>query len=188
MDLSQDTIDVAIDLIGKVLVVRDKNGHVKQGRIVETEAYLGPEDPACHTYGNRRTPRTEPMYGDPGVAYVYLIYGMYYCLNVVTGRGEAVLIRALEPLSGFTEEEKKMKVLSGPGKLCRELGITKELNHLSLLDPGNPVYLAEDKSLSPPRELIMISSRVGVDYAGDASHWPLRFGLKNSPFLSKPFP
>lgn len=185
---ARDTIEAAIDLIGKILVVQKKNEEKKWARIVETEAYLGPEDPACHTFGHRRTPRTEPMYGSPGIAYVYLVYGIYYCLNVVTGGGEAVLIRALQPLHGFTKEQKEKKSLSGPGKLCRELGITKELNHSSLFDPANPVFIAEDQSSSPSRELILISSRVGVDYAGDAAHWPLRFGLKGSSFLSKRFP
>lgn len=189
---NRDTIDVAIDLIGMMFVVRSakrpgqNHQDLRLSRIVETEAYLGHEDPACHTFGGRRTPRTEAMYGSPGIAYVYFIYGMYYCLNLVTGNGEAVLIRALEPLSGFTEEQKKKKVLSGPGKLCRELGITKELNYQSLINPKNPIHIAECKDFPASKERIDVSSRIGVNYAGDAAHWPLRFGLKENPYLSRP--
>ena len=112
---ARDTIEVAVDLIGKLLI--SQSHPQKRARIVETEAYLGKDDPACHTFGGKCTPRTQAMYGSPGIAFVYMIYGIYYCLNVVTGHGEAVLIRALEPLSGFTEDVIVNKKLSGPGRL-----------------------------------------------------------------------
>ncbi len=178
----RDTVDVAIDLIGKFLVSKNKK---LIARIVETEAYLGVEDPACHTFQGRRTPRTEPMYGRPGNAYVYFIYGMYFCLNLVTGNGEAVLIRALEPTQGFSEEDKTRRALSGPGKLCQRLGIDKSLNNHFLLSPMSPFYLMRsDAEIEEDR--ILIGPRVGISSSGDAAFWPLRYGLKNSPYLSKP--
>lgn len=180
---TQDTISLSQELIGKLLVVRSENSPLKITRIVETEAYLGAEDPACHTFGGRRTPRTEAMYGTPGIAYVYFIYGMHFCLNVVTGNGEAVLIRALEPLEGFSDEEKARKVLSGPGKLCRALSIGRDLNHKNLFDPNEDIFIAEE---NPPTEKIKIvhGPRVGIASAGDAAFWPLRFGLAQSRYLS----
>lgn len=179
----RDTVDIAIDLIGKVLLRKDKE---LIGRIVETEAYLGADDPACHTFQGRRTPRTEPMYGRAGNAYVYFIYGMYFCLNVVTGNGEAVLIRALEPVHGFSEEDRKRKVLSGPGRLCRALGIDKQLNNHFLLTEKSPFYLADSQTTDSDSE-ILSGPRVGISSSGDAAFWPLRYGLKNSPYLSKPY-
>ena len=183
----KDTIEVALALIGKLLILQAQDFSVRVSRIVETEAYLGEEDPACHTFGGRKTPRTQAMYGTPGTAYVYFIYGMYYCLNVVTGKGESVLIRALEPLEGFTEEQRRNKVLSGPGKLCRELGITKELNQKNLFDPGAAVFIAAERDgLEEHSHDVIHGERVGISSAGDAAHWPLRFGLKDSAFLSSP--
>lgn len=179
----KDTIGVAMDLIGKWLVSYSSQ-RVRIGKIVETEAYLGHEDPGCHTYEGRRTPRTEPMYGPPGNAYVYLIYGMYHCLNFVTGNGEAVLIRALEPIKGFSDEVYQKKALSGPGRLCKQLQIDRRHNGISLLDAHSDLFIAEGPH--PLKASVSSGPRVGIAYAGDAAYWPLRFGETKNPYLSQP--
>jgi DNA-3-methyladenine glycosylase len=189
----RETTKVARELLGKILV------HVVQGqriagRIVETEAYLGEIDLAAHTFGGRRTERTSTMFMAGGHAYVYLIYGLHSCFNVVTlkqGTPEAVLIRALEPLEGLEQMRKRRPkaaketdLTSGPGKLCAALGITRDQNAL-LLDSAE--LFIED---APPEKKseIIASPRIGVDYAGHAAKWPLRFSLKGNKFVSKPQP
>jgi DNA-3-methyladenine glycosylase len=179
---ARDTITVARELLGQHLVHRLPDGTRLSGRIVETEAYLGVEDPACHTFGGRRTPRTEPMYGEAGLSYIYFIYGMHYCFNVVTvgaGVPEAVLVRALEPIEGLTASH----AANGPGKLCRALGLDRRHGGLDLtadplltIEAGDPVADAA----------IIAGPRIGIGHSHDAVHWPLRFGVRSHPALSPP--
>jgi DNA-3-methyladenine glycosylase len=186
-----DTIDVARELLGKRIVRILPNGKRLSGRIVETEAYLGVEDPAAHTFGGRRTERNEAMYGEAGHAYIYFIYGLHYCLNVVTQKKdvpEAVLLRALEPVEGgdyFLRSQKfadPSKWLNGPAKLCSGLEITRELNGISLFKHTSKLFIEDDISISGAD--ILGGPRIGVDYAGDAAFWPLRFGVRHSTSLS----
>ncbi len=171
----QDTLTVARSLIGMHLVHR-LEGERRVGRIVETEAYLGPEDRAAHS-SRGRTPRTEVMFGPPGHAYVYLIYGMWHCLNVVTapqGVPHAVLLRALEPLEGLTERT------SGPGLLCRALRIDRRSNGVDLR--GASLWIEPPRTRRPVR--LGRSARIGVEYAGEWAQRPWRFFDRDSPFVS----
>jgi len=173
----RDTVEVARELLGKVLVRRVR-GQERWGRIVEVEAYLGPEDQAAHSFAGHRSPRNEVMFGQPGHAYVYFTYGMYNCLNFVTrepGIPQAVLARALEPGPGVGR-------CSGPGLLCRALEIDRNLNGAQLLPPD--LYILDDGE--PPRR-IYETPRVGVYSSGDWEHKPLRF-CWDSPHLSRPLP
>lgn len=168
---------VAPKLLGKLLV-HHMDGVDRVGRIVEVEAYLGPHDLAAHS-SKGRTTRTEVMFGQPGHAYVYLIYGMHHCLNAVTGPGEhpsAVLIRALEPISGIEG------ATTGPGRLCRSLGVDRSLNGHDLT--RGPLTIARPPRRSPRFE-IAAGPRIGVDYAGDWVERPLRFTIQGNPFLSR---
>jgi DNA-3-methyladenine glycosylase len=158
--------------------------------IVETEAYVGAIDKACHAYRNR-SERTEIMYHDGGYAYVYLIYGLYYCFNVVTGlsgEGNAVLVRALEPIIGIDQMCRRRKteqlhnLCSGPGKVCQALAITKEEYGMDLCDPDNPLHLVCFRSI--PDDRIATSPRINVAYAEEAAAWPWRFYVKNNPYVS----
>jgi DNA-3-methyladenine glycosylase len=173
------TETVARELLGCTLVHR-VNGRRVAGRIVETEAYIGIEDPACHSFGDRRTTRIKSMYLEGGHAYVYLIYGMYHCFNVVTrekGVPEAVLIRAVEPLEGIDLST------NGPGKLCRAMNIDRASCDGLRLN-GRELFI--EKSTTPlQRSEIQSCARVGVDYAGEAAAWPLRFLIKNNAWVSK---
>lgn len=158
-------IELAPDLIGKIIVrcVRRKEF---RARIVETEAYVGPHDLACHA-SKGRTKRTEVMFGPPGRAYVYLIYGMYEMFNIVASElndPQAVLIRAAEPLDGWSAD------LSGPGKFTRALQITRTHNGLDLT--GSRLYLIDDPSDRPQ---VVATPRIGIDYAQEWKHEPLRF-------------
>jgi DNA-3-methyladenine glycosylase len=170
------TLTVARALIGMHLLHDD--GHtVRAGRIVETEAYLGPRDLAAHS-SRGRTPRTEIMFGPPGHAYVYFIYGFWHCLNVVTGAPgvpHAVLVRALEPLGGLDERT------WGPGLLCRALHIDRRLNGADLR--GDMLWIERPPAGTPPARIAR-STRIGVDYAGDWAHRPWRFFDRSSPFVS----
>ena len=177
--LRGDTARAARGLIG-AWIARRHEGHWYGARIVETEAYLGRDDPAAHSCGGRRTPRVEPMYRDGGHLYVYLVYGMHHCANVVTrteGLAEAVLLRAAEGPAGTPE-----KLLSGPGRLCRALGITTAASGLALLT-GGEVRLA--RGPDRPRA-IRATPRIGVAYAGEAARWPLRFFDARSLAVSGP--
>ena len=170
------TATVARELLGKTLVHRG-DGVLRQGKIVETEAYLGPHDKAAHS-ARGRTPRNEVMFGPPGHAYVYFIYGMYYCFNVVTereGHASAVLIRAIEPLAGITDRT------CGPGLLCRAMGIGKAQNGVDLL--GNELFITEPAKAV--RHIIVKRPRIGVDYAGHWARRLLRFYIKDNPYVSK---
>ena len=173
----RSTLTVARALIGMQLL-HDDGREVRSGRIVETEAYLGPADRAAHSWRGR-TPRTEVMFGPPGHAYVYFIYGFWNCLNVVTGPAgvpHAVLLRALEPLGGLAERT------CGPGLLCRALHIDRSLNGADLR--GEVLWL-EAPAAGAPRVQIARSPRIGIDYAGEWAHRPWRFFERDSPFVSR---
>jgi len=175
------TADVARDLLGKLLVHRSPRGVVVV-RLAETEAYLGPADRAAHTWGGRRTPRVRSMWGRPGLAYVYLIYGLHHCLNLVTsseGGGEAVLLRGGAVVAGLEiararrgEGVRMASLADGPGKLCQAAGITRAHDGVDTVSPGAGLYIVDD-GLSPL--LVETTRRVGVDSAGEAAAWPLRF-------------
>jgi DNA-3-methyladenine glycosylase len=185
---SRPALDCASDLIGKVLVRRLGRRRLS-GRIVETEAYAGPHDLACHA-SKGHTPRTSVMFGPPGFAYVYMIYGFYFCLNVVTeplGYPAAVLIRAVEPLENVelmrelrNNPQRENNVASGPGKLCMAMSIDKQLNGADLL--GTTIWI-EDRKLDPGP--IRTSPRVGVDYAGEYKDKPWRFYVDGNPHVSR---
>ncbi len=172
---ARDPREVARDLVGKVLVHRD-GGVRRAARIVETEAYLGERDRASHArFGP--TPRAAIMFGPPGYAYVYLVYGMHHCLNAVTGadgHASAVLLRAAEPLQGCLAEPR------GPGKLCRALRVRRETGNG--LDLCGARLFVED---GPPPGRIVTSARVGVGYAGAWARRRLRFYLAGNPFVSR---
>ncbi len=189
----RDTIDVARDLLGRVLVHRISKSLVLSGLIVETEAYLGFEDPAAHSFGGRQTPRTSVMFGQAGTSYIYFIYGMYFCFNVVTmdeGVPEAVLVRAVSPELGVASMRnerprcKDFELANGPGKLCRALRLGREQNARNLCeDPA--LWIEEGPNIA--RDFSVVDGpRIGVDYAGDAAEWPLRFGIAGHPALSRP--
>jgi len=176
---ARDTRAVARDLLGKV-IVHVHRGVRRSARIVETEAYHGPRDRASHArFGLTR--RAAVMFGPPGVAYVYLVYGTSHCMNVVTGREgfpSAVLLRAGEPL------ERCLHGTSGPGNLCRALGITRERDDRR--DLGGEVLFLEDAP--PPPERIAAAKRVNVHYAGPWADRPWRYLLLGNPFVSRPRP
>ena len=174
----RDTEAVARGLLGSWLARRYR-GRWYGARIVETEAYLGVEDAAAHTWRGRRTNRLEPMYADGGHLYVFLVYGMHHCANVVTRRqgvGQAVLLRAAEGPEGAPP-----RLLSGPGKLCAGLGITVAASGLDLAGGGR-IRVFRPKRAARPRT--GVSPRIGVDYAGEAAAWPLRFFDRDSPAVS----
>ncbi len=187
---ARDTLTVARELLGARLV-RDRDGHRLSGMIVETEAYLGLSDPGSHAYRGP-TPRTTVMFGPPGHAYVYFIYGMHYCLNLVTeaeGVAGAVLIRALHPLEGLEEMRERRghrpdrELTNGPAKLCQALGIRGDLNGADLclgenlwLEWGTPV----------PDSEVVVGPRVGLNLDGPAAEAPWRFAVADDPWVSRP--
>ena len=179
---ARDALTVARELLGQLLVLEDSaapGARHKVGRIVETEAYVGEHDLACHA-SKGRTPRTEVLFGRPGRAYVYLIYGMYHCFNAVTGPegyAAAVLVRALEPLEGFPEGART----DGPGRLCRAMGLSLAHNRLGLLGP--PLYVRGAPPVPEPQ--VARGPRIGVDYAGAWAEEPLRLWIRNSVHVSK---
>lgn len=185
----QDGLMLARGLLGKILIHETAAGRTS-GIIIETEAYMGPGDEASHTWKNRKSSRNEVMFGQGGFAYVYLIYGIYSCFNIVAnvqGKPEGVLIRALQPLEGkiLMEERRKTTVeknlCSGPGKLCVALGITRAQNGEDLC--GDRLYLLNGPDI--PDCDIATTPRKGIDYAGEAVHYPWRFIVKDSPFSPK---
>ena len=173
---------VARELLGKLLLRIQPQGYVAI-RLNEVEAYLGIDDPACHTYRGRRTQRTETMWGQAGHAYVYLVYGMHRCLNVVTlgpGQPEAVLIRGGEVAVGvnLVRERRGPRVaeqslVDGPGKLCQALAIDRSDDGVDLCDTNSLLRICDDGH-DVPEDRVRRMSRVGVDYAGEAASWPLR--------------
>jgi len=189
---NRPTLEAAEKMIGKYLV-RKLNGELLICRITEAEAYIGAIDKACHAYGGRRTSRTEVLYAAPGTVYVYLVYGMYHCLNFVTEEKDvaaAVLIRGGtaaagsdtmarnrygKPLQALTAREKK-NLLNGPGKLCRALAITREEN--SLPCNNDQLWLCDslpELGLSACTPKIAVGTRIGIDYAEEAAAFPWRF-------------
>jgi len=176
------TVEVARELLGKYLVHRTARGMIV-GRIVETEAYVGPEDRASHAWRGL-TPRTAVMFGPPGYAYVYLIYGVHHCLNIVTereGYPAAVLIRALEPIA--PDAARAPLIPNGPGKVCRYLGVDRTFNGLDLC--GSVLYV-EDRGEAIAPAHIVAAPRIGVEYAGSWSEKPWRFYIHGNPFVSRP--
>ena len=191
---ARPTVVVARRLLGQLVISR-VDGRRTVGRIVETEAYVGPHDPACHAFGNRRTARTAALYGPPGTAYVYFTYGMHWCLNAVTeaeGYPAAVLIRALEPIAGIEAMRRRRggrgeqgkgpvpdRVLcAGPARLCAALGVTGALNGASLA--RGPLRIVRDPAARRVR--VTVSTRIGVTRAAD---WPLRFLVRGSRWVSR---
>jgi DNA-3-methyladenine glycosylase len=188
--LRKDVILIAKQLLGKILVTRF-DGIETAGRIVETEAYNGAVDKASHAYNNRRTTRTEIMFGEGGKAYVYLCYGIHHLFNVVTnveGTPHAVLIRGVEPLTGVEQmllRTKKFKadntLTKGPGNVSKALGIHTQHTGMSLL--SDEIFIADDGKKYMPSEIIA-TPRIGVDYAAEDALLPYRFIVKNNPFVS----
>lgn len=175
----RDTAGVARDLIG-AYIARRWRGVWYGARIVETEAYLGAGDAAAHSFGGRRTARVEPMYAEGGHLYVFLVYGMHHCANVVTrraGTAEAVLLRAAEGPPGTPS-----RLLSGPGKLCSGLGITVASTGLDLVGDGDLKVYGRRRRRRPR---VGESPRIGVGYAAEAAGWPLRFFDLDSPAVSR---
>lgn len=171
-----DCAQVAQQLLNKILVVNHQ-GTLQAGRIVETEAYLGPKDLAAHS-SRGRTPRTQVMFGPPGHAYVYLIYGIHHCMNVVTGpehSGTAVLLRGVEPVLNIDGPT------NGPGRLCKSLGIDRNDYGADLC--GSRLYILDAPEV--PHEEIIVRPRIGVDYAGEWAQAPLRFYIKDNVYVSK---
>ncbi|MDZ4747733.1 MAG: DNA-3-methyladenine glycosylase [Saprospiraceae bacterium] len=188
---SLEVTTLAKDLLGKYLVT-EFNGIRCSGKIVETEAYRGPDDRACHAYDNRCTPRTEVMYKAGGVAYIYICYGMHHLMNIVTGpkdNAHAVLIRALEPAEGIKimAERRQMQVsdvrlTKGPGALSLAMGLTSKLSGVSLI-ASSPVWV-EVRDLSLSAFEICSGPRIGVESAGEAALWPWRYFIKGNKYVS----
>jgi DNA-3-methyladenine glycosylase len=180
------TETVAADLLGMV-VVSSVGGEITEARIVETEAYLGYDDPASHGYLHRRNARNGALFGPPGSWYVYLSYGMHWCANLVcqrSGLASAVLLRALEPLSGLDVMRRRRgpvpdrELCSGPGKLCQALGISRELDGGRM--SGSLVIVRRPDRREETR--VAVTPRIGITKAAD---WPLRFHVAGSPWLSR---
>lgn len=186
----RDTLAVARDLLGRELVRVLPGGAQLRCRITETEGYIGRLDKACHAYGYKRTPRTETLFAPPGTAYIYLIYGMYHCLNFVTeeeGEPAAVLIRGAVPTAnadriarnrfGRSPEEmsayQRKNFLNGPGRLCRGLELTRAQNGLDLTEPSGGLYVCAGQPPAPT--CVQAGKRIGIDYAQEAVDFPWRF-------------
>jgi DNA-3-methyladenine glycosylase len=184
--LNPDVIYLARNLLGKVLITNINGQGVTSGRIVETEAYAGITDKASHAFGGRRTKRTETMYLEGGVSYVYLCYGIHHMFNVVVGSEDvpnAVLIRAIEPLQGLgqmsSRTEKQMcrsKRISGPGNVTKALGIKKQHDKIELW--SDAIWIEDGKIM--PNENMMTTTRIGIDYAAEDAILPYRFLLKET--------
>jgi DNA-3-methyladenine glycosylase len=190
------SLQVAPKLLGKTLI-NMQNGKRLSGKIVEVEAYMGPDDKAAHSYGNKRTKRNEVMFGPPGHAYVYMIYGMYYCMNVITSPEDVphgVLIRAVEPLEGLEymslnryklpledlTPSKLRNLTRGPGRLCSAMNIDRSLNGASLSGPQ--VYIEEPTVHE--EFTIATSPRINISYAQEAAAYPWRFYIEGNRYVS----
>jgi DNA-3-methyladenine glycosylase len=185
-----NVLTVARDLLGKLLVVPDEDGRRVSGMIVEVEAYRGPEDRASHAFGGRRTKRTETMYGEGGVAYVYFVYGMYYQFNVVSNIKDtphAILVRALAPVEGIELMRERRhrhpdhNLTNGPGKLCIAMNIDRALDGADLL--GDRVWLEEYQAV--PARRIAKGPRIGIDYAQEWIDKPWRFWIRDNSYVSR---
>ncbi len=188
--LHHDVTRVARDLLGKVLY-SSVNGQFTAGMIVETEAYSGINDMACHACRFGKTPRTEVMFREGGLAYVYLCYGIHHLFNIVTnteGNADAVLIRAVEPVEGtdvMMQRRKKLnlkRITAGPGTVSEALGFRFTDTGTSLM---GPMFWLEDHGTRLPAADIVATTRIGVDYAGDDALKPWRYYIKSNPFVSK---
>lgn len=188
--LRSDTLQIAQDLLGKLLVVPAENGERVAGMIVETEAYLGKIDKAAHSYRGRRTPRNEITYDIGGKAYVYFVYGMYFQFNVVCGAENSphvCLIRAVEPIENIEKMRQRRGAMkdnnltSGPGKLCLALNIDRRLNGADLL--GDKIWLEDFRTVD--KEKIACGRRIGIDYAEEFAEKPWRFWIKGNLFVSR---
>jgi DNA-3-methyladenine glycosylase len=185
-----NVVQIAKELLGKILVTQI-DGIRTSGRIVETEAYNGVVDRASHAFGGRRTNRTEYIYGGPGTVYVYIVYGLHYLFNVVTNKKDtphAILIRALEPLEGVDYMLKRVgkpkadyTLTKGPGNLARALGISKIHTGGSLF--SEEIFI-EDDGIRYKKDQIVVTHRIGVDYAGTDAQLPYRFIVKGNPYVS----
>ncbi|EEH97493.1 MULTISPECIES: DNA-3-methyladenine glycosylase [Clostridium] len=194
---NQGAIEVAKGILGHYLV-REVNGLKIRTKIVETESYIGSTDKACHAYNYKRTDRTKPLFEEGGIAYVYFIYGLYHCFNIVTNikeEPEAVLIRAVEPLDNFEylsnirfnknynelTNAQKRNLTNGPSKLCSALSITREDNYKKLyIDSRLYLEYNYEKNIE-----IVETTRIGIDYAEEAKDFKWRFYIKNNPYVSK---
>lgn len=191
----RDAREVAEDLLGKI-IVRSYEGFKLTGIIVETEAYVGKIDKASHAYNYKRTPRTEPLFANAGIAYVYKIYGMYNCMNIVTGAEgdpQGVLIRAIEPIEGIEimsenrfkkpssqlNSKEILNLTSGPGKLCIAFNIDKSLNTHSIFSKELTLYEANFKDFN-----IVYSKRIGIDYAEEAKDFLWRYYINGNKYVS----
>ena len=186
----RNTLHIARELLGKLLVVAGKDGSRVSGMIVETEAYQGPRDKASHAYGHRRTSRTETMYGLGGTAYVYFIYGMYCQFNVVTNVAEtphAILVRAVEPIEGIEVMRRRRSgradrdISNGPGKLCIAMNIDRRFDRADLI--GEEIWIEEYREVKPRQ--IASGPRVGISYAEEYVSKLWRFWIKDNPCVSR---
>ena len=189
--IRDDVTQVARELLGKNLMV-NLNGSIAGGQIVESEAYCGAMDRASHAYKNKLTPRTQTMFLTGGIAYVYLCYGIHSLFNIVTnmeGKPDAVLIRAVKPIKGVDSMKKRrndphnsINLTNGPGKLSQALGIDLGHDGMDLL--GNKIWIEEgDSKITSNR--IVVSKRIGVDYAGEDANLPWRFYIQDCDWVSK---
>lgn len=191
----RDTLTVARELLGCVLAHITSEGAIK-GRIVETEAYMGPEDKGAHSYKGRHTPRMDPLYKTGGFAYIYQLHGYNYCINVVTQKEDmpqAVLIRAVEPVEGLelmirrrkidiSRKSKFKNLTNGPSKLCQAMDIDTSLNGIDL--SGDELFITMGNGLRSD-EVIMATKRIHIDYAEECKDKPWRFLLKGNEFVSR---
>jgi DNA-3-methyladenine glycosylase len=185
-----DVLKIARELLGKILITRF-DGVYTSGRIVETEAYAGIDDRACHAFGGRRTVRTEAVYGAPGTIYIYICYGMHHLFNVVTNKKEiphVILIRALEPMKGVSvmlkrtgKPEADYSLTKGPGNMSRALGLSKQHSGGSLL--SDEIYIADD-GLKYKKDQILITKRIGVESAREDAERLYRFMVRGNPYVS----
>lgn len=200
-DYARPSVELAKALLGTTLVRVLDDGTRLAGRIVETEAYLGVEDRAAHSYGGRRTPRNEPMYGKPGTSYIYFTYGMHHCFNIVCGEVDepvAVLLRGIEPTEGIevmrrlrrgaskkrqTAQIADRLIGSGPARLCQALRLSRNEN---MIDMTRSKHLfVEGPHEVRPAERIVATPRIGIGYAGEWVRKPLRFLLEGNPHVSR---
>ncbi|MBX2851576.1 MAG: DNA-3-methyladenine glycosylase [Phycisphaeraceae bacterium] len=194
--LQRDTVTVARGLLGQLLVRQLEDGTRLSGLIVETEAYLGPDDRAAHTYNHHRSPRNESMWQQAATAYVYFTYGMHHCINIVTRdehSPQAVLIRALQPVENGEamrlarpKAKRDTDLCSGPAKLCEALAIDRGLDGIDLTS-SEALWLERARQRAMPASRIAVGPRIGIANSGDWADKPLRFAVRNNPHVSKPW-
>lgn len=186
-----DVLEISKNLLGKIIIT-DIDNQLTMARIVETEAYDGSKDKACHAYLNRKTARTDVMFGEGGRSYVYLCYGLHHLFNIVTNNKNepnAVLVRAVEPMYGMEtmvlrrKVKKMINLTNGPGKLTSALGVTRKFNNMTLYDPSSPIWIGEDQGNE--QHDIVQTTRIGVDYAEEDAFLPWRFYVKGNVYVSK---